>query len=67
MGDQRLHSFSKQKSPADTGDDQNHMQGEKSFVAYRTPTGERPQKKTPSRYELQGGLEQSLAAAYFPT
>ena len=24
-------------------------------------------KKTPSRCELQGGLEQSLAAAYFPT
>ena len=28
---------------------------------------ERGQKKTPSRCELQGGLEQSLAAAYFPT
>ena len=28
---------------------------------------ERGQKKTPSRFELQGGLEQSLAAAYFPT
>ena len=24
-------------------------------------------KKTPSRCELQGGLERSLAAAYFPT
>ena len=28
---------------------------------------ERGQKKTPSRCELQGGLERSLAAAYFPT
>ena len=28
---------------------------------------DRGQKKTPSRCELQGGLEQSLAAAYFPT
>ena len=28
---------------------------------------ERGQKKTPSRFEQQGGLEQSLAAAYFPT
>lgn len=28
---------------------------------------ERGQKKPPSRCELQGGLEQSLAAAYFPT
>ena len=26
------------KSPAGTGDDQNHMQGEKSFVAHRAPT-----------------------------
>ena len=32
----------------------------------KSPT-ERGQKKTPSRCELQGGLEQSLAAAYFPT
>ena len=32
----------------------------------KSPT-ERGQKKTPSRCELQGSLEQSLAAAYFPT
>ena len=39
--------------------------------AWRLPNkkspAERGQKKTPSRCELQGGLEQSLAAAYFPT
>ena len=28
---------------------------------------DRGQKKTPSRWERQGGLERSLAAAYFPT
>ena len=36
------------------------------FPNKRSPV-DRGQKKTPSRCELQGGLEQSLAAAYFPT
>ena len=31
------------------------------------PRGWRHTKKTPSRWEQQGGLERSLAAAYFPT
>ena len=47
MGDQRLHSFSKQKSPADTGDDQNHMQGEKSFGARRGANKGKSIKKDP--------------------
>ena len=35
----------------------------------KSPPGHEPggQKKTPSRFEQQGGLQQSLAAAYFPT
>ena len=68
MGDQRLHSFSKQKSPADTGDDQNHMQGEKSFVARRgAPQGKEHKKRPPRAERSKGVFEQSLAAAYFPT
>ena len=37
------------------------------FPKTKKSPAERGQKKTPSRCELQGGLEQSLAAAYFPT
>ena len=44
------------KSPAGTGDDQNHMQGEKSFVARRGAPQGKSIKKDPSRCELQGGL-----------
>ena len=33
----------------------------------RAPRGWRHAKKTPSRWKRQGGLERSLAAAYFPT
>ena len=37
------------------------------FRACQGPNRPKPIKKTPSRSERQGGLEESLAAAYFPT
>ena len=58
----------KQKIPGCTGDDQNHMQGEKSFVARRgAPQGKEHKKRPPRAVSCKGVFEQSLAAAYFPT
>ena len=44
-----------------------HLQALPAVSQTKKSPAERGQKKTPSRCELQGGLEQSLAAAYFPT
>ena len=44
-----------------------HLQALPAVPKTKKSPAERGQKKTPSRCELQGGLEQSLAAAYFPT
>ena len=44
-----------------------HLQASAWRLQNKKSPAERGQKKTPSRCELQGGLEQSLAAAYFPT
>ena len=43
-----------------------HLQASACHPRNKKSPAERGQKKTPSRCELQGGLEQSLAAATFP-
>ena len=63
----RLPSPNK-KIPGCTGDDQKHMQGEKSFVAHRGANKGKNTKKDPLALRAARGVfEQSLAAAYFPT